>query len=64
MGNPNLAFNSSLHGCPPELELSTSETPLSAGLGGNEPRRAGKLLLFFSDVSYEKKEKKKVIHVH
>lgn len=31
------AFNSSLHGCPPELELSTSETPLSAGLGGNEP---------------------------
>lgn len=31
------AFNSSLHGCPPELELSTSDTPLSAGLGGNEP---------------------------
>lgn len=32
------AFNSSLHaGWPPELELSTSDTPLSAGLGGNEP---------------------------
>lgn len=37
-GIPSLAFNSSLHaGWPPELELSTSETPLSAGLGGREP---------------------------
>ena len=36
---PSLAFNSSLHiGWPPPLlELSTSDTPLSAGLGGNEP---------------------------
>lgn len=37
------AFSSSLHaGCPPELELSTSDTPLSAGLGGNEPERERK----------------------
>lgn len=35
---PNRAFSSSLHGCPPELELSTSETPLSAGLGGRDPK--------------------------
>lgn len=34
---PNLAFSSSLHGWPPELELSTSDTPLSAGLGGRDP---------------------------
>lgn len=36
-GKPRRALSSSLHGWPPELELSTSETPLSAGLGGNEP---------------------------
>ena len=36
---PSLAFSSSLQmGWPPPLlELSTSETPLSAGLGGNDP---------------------------
>lgn len=37
-GKPRRALSSSLHGWPPELELSTSDTPLSAGLGGNEPR--------------------------
>lgn len=37
-GIPRRAFSSSLQaGCPPLLELSTSETPLSAGLGGSEP---------------------------
>lgn len=36
-GKPRRALSSSLQGWPPELELSTSETPLSAGLGGNEP---------------------------
>ena len=36
---PRRALSSSLQiGCPPPLlELSTSDTPLSAGLGGNEP---------------------------
>lgn len=37
-GIPRRALSSSLQaGCPPLLELSTSETPLSAGLGGSEP---------------------------
>lgn len=37
-GIPSRALSSSLQaGCPPLLELSTSETPLSAGLGGSEP---------------------------
>ena len=36
----NLAFNSSVDVCPLD-ELSTSETPESAGLGGKEPENFG-----------------------
>lgn len=38
--SPRRVFSSSLHvGWPPLLDESTSETPLSAGEGGNEPGR-------------------------
>lgn len=37
----SLAFSSSVDVCPLE-ELSTSETPESAGLGGNEPEIIGR----------------------
>ena len=54
VGMPNLAFNSSLHaGWPALLELSTSLTPLSAGLGGNEPRKNDKIRLIVCNLVFK-----------
>lgn len=63
-GIPSRALSSSLQaGCPPLLELSTSETPLSAGLGGSEPayaqggeKRKKRKLNSFPATSIERKE--------